>query len=453
VSTPVPDSPPDPLAASSSDALPGPLPEPVRARVVGLAAEALGRMDVEQLPPSLKKVATFAPVRRARLAGPQIAGAVAQDDGFRERLARQVRAELPELAAALDAGTAVPAADPVEVAAVAYLLRPDDWTERVLAAVEVMDAERVVAGHRQTADRVERLGVQLEQATEQLKEVRRRHREQVAELKEENADLRRKLGDARARARSAETAAEAAEARAQDVETASAARSTDQEAELRRLRGRVEQLDRDLAASRRAERTDRGSETLRARLLLDTMLETAQGLRRELALPAVEGAPADAVEAHVAEQGSRTSSGQGSLPVDDPALLDQLLALPRAHLVVDGYNVTKSAWPELSLERQRDRLLAGLAPLAARSRAEVTVVFDAGGTTDRPLVNRPRGVRVLYSPPGVIADDVIRELVAAEPQGRPVVVVSSDAEVVRDVRRAGARTVAATALSRLLARA
>ena len=67
-------------------------------------------------------------------------------------------------------------------------------------------------------------------------------------------------------------------------------------------------------------------------------------------------------------------------------------------------------------------------------------------------MNRPRGVRVLFSSPGVIADDVIRDLVGAEPPGRPVVVVSSDAEVVRDVLRAGARTAAAPALSRLLAR-
>jgi hypothetical protein len=52
----------------------------------------------------------------------------------------------------------------------------------------------------------------------------------------------------------------------------------------------------------------------------------------------------------------------------------------------------------------------------------------------------------------VIADDIIRELVAAEPQGRPVVVVSSDQQVARDVKRAGARSVASPALGRLLAR-
>ena len=154
----------------------------------------------------------------------------------------------------------------------------------------------------------------------------------------------------------------------------------------------------------------------------------------------------------MAEQGSRTPSGHGSMAVDDPQLLEQLLALPRVHLVVDGYNVTKTAWPELALEKQRDRLLAGLAPVAARSGAEMTVVFDAADKKERPPVNRPRGVRVLFSPLGVIADDVIRELVDAEPQGRPVVVVTSDQEVVRDVARAGARPVAAPALARLLAR-
>ena len=191
---------------------------------------------------------------------------------------------------------------------------------------------------------------------------------------------------------------------------------------------------------------------MRTRLLLDTIVESAQGLRRELALPTVEGNPADLVVADVAQQGQRTSSGHGSLPVDDPAMLDQLVQLPRAHLIVDGYNVTKNAWPNLSLEKQRDVLLSGLGPLAARSGAEVTVVFDAADTKDRPMVKAPRGLRVLFSPVGVIADDVIRDLVAAEPRGRPLLVVTSDQAVVRDVVAAGARAVGSAGLSALLAR-
>jgi hypothetical protein len=50
----------------------------------------------------------------------------------------------------------------------------------------------------------------------------------------------------------------------------------------------------------------------------------------------------------------------------------------------------------------------------------------------------------------VIADDVIRELVAVEPAGRVVVVVTSDAEVVRDVARAGARPISSVALLAVL---
>ena len=428
------------------------LPEAVRSRVVGLASDALASLEPTTLPAPLRRVASFAPARRARLAATQIAAAVAQDAAFRERVAVQVRAALPDLCLALDRGEPPAAADPAEVAAVAYLLRSDGWPEALTAATEALGAERGTAVVREDARRVEQLRRQLEAAAEELKQARRRQRDQVAELKAENAELRRRLGDARARLREAEEAARRAIAEADSLSGAATTATSEHEAELRRMRGRIEQLERDLASTRRTERAERDTGTLRARLLVDTLVETAQGLRRELALPAVEGSPADRVEAHVAEEGSRTPSGHGSMSAADPALLDQLVALPRAHLVVDGYNVTKTSWPDLSLERQRDRLLTGLAPLVARRGTEVTVVFDAGATTERPVVSKPRGVRVLFSPPGVIADDVIRELVAAEPRGRPVVVVSNDQEVVRDVLSAGARVATAGALTGLISR-
>jgi len=430
----------------------GTLPDVVRNRVVGLAAEALGALPVEQLPPALKRVASFAPARRARLAGSRIASVLETDDTFRERLATHVEAQLPDLAEALRQGTTPAAADPVELAAVAYVLRPEGWPAVVAGASDVVAAERSAAARKQTSDQIRRLHRQLDDAVAELRESRERHRGQVAALKAENAELRRKLGDARAGRRAADQRAEEALAAAEEATSRSSVSAATSEAELRRLRARVAELTGELTALRRAEREGRGTATLRARLLLDTVLEATQGLRRELALPAVEGSPSDAVEADLAAQGSRTPTGAGSLPQDDPRLLEQLLTLPRTHLVIDGYNVTKTAWPGSPLESQRDRLLAGLAPLAARSGAQVTVVFDAAETVSRPLVNPPRGVRVLFSPAGVIADDVIRQLVAAEPSGRSLVVVSSDREVVRDVSRSGARTAAAPALSRLLGR-
>jgi predicted RNA-binding protein with PIN domain len=83
---------------------------------------------------------------------------------------------------------------------------------------------------------------------------------------------------------------------------------------------------------------------------------------------------------------------------------------------------------------------------------EATIVFDAASSAARPVVTTPRGVKVVFSPEGVIADRVISDLVAAEPEGRVVVVVSSDQEVARDASAAGARSVAADALVGLLAR-
>jgi predicted RNA-binding protein with PIN domain len=120
--------------------------------------------------------------------------------------------------------------------------------------------------------------------------------------------------------------------------------------------------------------------------------------------------------------------------------------------VVDGYNVTKAGYGTLSLEAQRNRLLAGLSGLAAQTGAEMTAVFD-GAVRDSPVATAaPRGVRLLFSAPGQIADDLIRELVRAEPVGRPVVVVSSDREVADSVRAMGARPVGSAALLRRLAR-
>jgi predicted RNA-binding protein with PIN domain len=193
-------------------------------------------------------------------------------------------------------------------------------------------------------------------------------------------------------------------------------------------------------------------EDVRLRLLLDTVLEAAQGLRRELALPPVAVRPADSVDAVEPGRMSPKDVAARALSETDPALLDQLLALPQAHLVVDGYNVTKTGYPTMPLEKQRLRLLGGLSGLAARTGAEVTCVFDGAELAAPVLLAPPRGVRVLFSKPGVTADEVIRQLVRAEPAGRPVVVVSSDREVADGVARSGARPVASVMLLKRLSR-
>ena len=110
-------------------------------------------------------------------------------------------------------------------------------------------------------------------------------------------------------------------------------------------------------------------------LLLETIGQAAVGLRRELALDPADKLPADFVADAFAEQPGTAPAGPAARArdTDDPARLDQLLALPRAHLVVDGYNVTKRGFGEMSLEQQRNRLITGLGGLAAQTGDEVTV--------------------------------------------------------------------------------
>jgi predicted RNA-binding protein with PIN domain len=139
-------------------------------------------------------------------------------------------------------------------------------------------------------------------------------------------------------------------------------------------------------------------------------------------------------------------------PEDDPALFDELLALPQVHLIIDGYNVTKTAWPNSPLHSQRQRLVTALGALVAQRRVEITVVFDGAELSGPVQLNPPRGVRVRFSPAGVIADDVIRQLVRAEPPGRPVVVVSTDREVAESIIKLGARALSATSLISRIAR-
>ena len=437
-------------ADGDGDGRPSAVPEAVRARAAALAANALGRVAAEHLPPALRKVAAFAPARRARLAGNQILGVLDADEEFRERLAVQVEALAPELATTAVAGEA--GSDPVGAAAAAYLLRPPGWSALVAALGAAAADQTARSSDGTDAEGDDRVRRRLEAAEHELRELRRRHKDEVQRLKGENADVRRKLGDARARLRAADEEREALRAGADDVAGAAERQRAEAAAELRRLRARVAELEQQLGAARRSERAGRATENLRSKLLVDTVVEAALGLRRELGLPALDRLPADTVAADRAEEGTRVSSGRGSLPVEDPALLEELLRLPRAHLVVDGYNVTKSAWPDLSLERQRERLLTGAAALRSRTGTELTLVFDAAETATRPPVSAPRGLRVLFSPYGVIADDVIRDLVAAEPQGGAVVVASSDQAVARDVERAGFRVVASGALAALLAR-
>lgn len=428
-----------------------PLPSRSRARAVALVARALGSMPAAQLPAPLRPGVSFTPSRRVKLLGRQIAEAL-DDESFREHAAVQVRALEPALVAAVEADAdagdgADQDVDVIDAAAVAYVVRPDGWARWIERARDHEAADAPVGAERHEAA-VARLTAALDRAKDDLKAQRERLKGQVDGLKADNAQLRRTLGATRTLLRDAEAARQAADDEARRLEAAAVTASRAQDAEIRRLRARIAELESGHAAVRRAARDDRDAEVVRLRLLLDTMSDAAAGLRRELALPPSDTSPADTVVAlEPASDSSAVGAGR-SMPDDDPALLRRLLELPRLHLIVDGYNVTKSAWPGLPLDRQRAKLVTGIGALVAGKRIETSVVFDGADLAHPPAVTSPRGVRVMFSPPGVIADDLIRQLVEAEPVGRPIVVVSSDREVARTVTKKGARALASMALIR-----
>lgn len=129
----------------------------------------------------------------------------------------------------------------------------------------------------------------------------------------------------------------------------------------------------------------------------------------------------------------------GGVTATSALAVDHLLR-SGAVVVVDGYNVSMLGWPSQSLEDQRRALLDLLEAVAGRTGAEIVVVFD-GADVVGAASDRRRSVRVVYSPAGVTADDVVRDEVRRLPVSRHVVVVSTDGEIVRDVRADGANTV------------
>ncbi|MFJ7943832.1 NYN domain-containing protein [Streptomyces sp. NPDC096354] len=439
-------------AGDAVEALDRPLPEGVRRRVVALVADAFGGLTVTELPAQLRQYARFTPSRRAKFAGNAMAAALESDTLFRQRIGERLRESQPELTAAVEAGAPPAAADPVDVAAAAYVLRPVGWVKLVAAAgeeVQRADAERADEESRRE---LERLREELAQARTQTRSETERLRGELDAARKEADALQRKLRSALNEVKRGEAAVRRGKAETETVRTEAAARISAAESETRRLRARLGEAEASVEASRRAAREGRTVEDMRLRLLLDTVLDAARGLRRELALPPSSIRPADSVDAVEPGAMSPKDIAARALSDTDPALLDQLLALPQAHLIVDGYNVTKTGYPQLPLEKQRLRLLGGLAVLAAQSGAEMTCVFDGAELAAPVLLAPPRGVRVLFSKPGVTADELIRQLARAEPPGRPVVVVSTDREVADGVAKAGARPVASVLLLKRLSR-
>lgn len=439
---------PDEPETRAGDGRTGEVPADLRAALVQVAADVLGTLDAPDVPTTLRAVRQFAPRRRASAGAGPLWSAL-QDDGFRARVARVWATDHPDLARAVggdeggdddghdrgdDGGdAAAPPAAPSTSAAVGAWLLGHDWSSFVPTtdARPSQEVARLTERLTRSEAEVERLRDDLTGARSDAAEAR----DALAALQRELRRLRSDADRARSEGRRQAEEAAAALARAEDARAAAADDARTAADDLR-----AAQAER--TAARAELRSARKLADARVRLLLDTIVDAASGLRHELALPPAADLPADLVAPDQTRPAPRTGSRGRS--ADDPALLDELLRQPWAHLLVDGYNVTKTGFGELTLAEQRRRLVDGLARVAAGTGSEVTCCFD-GQPGQAPPAVQARGVRVLFSV-GEIADDLIRRLVAAEPPGRVLVVVTSDQAVARDVEARGAWVVPSTTL-------
>jgi predicted RNA-binding protein with PIN domain len=113
-------------------------------------------------------------------------------------------------------------------------------------------------------------------------------------------------------------------------------------------------------------------------------------------------------------------------------------------LIVDGNNVIGSRpdgwWRDRAAATAR--LVAQLAEWVAATGETVTVVFDGAPPAD---LDAPAAVDVRFAGSGGrdAADDVIAQLVAADPRPERLRVVTSDAELAARVRAHGAAVIGA----------
>ena len=372
-------------------------------------------------PPALRKYVKMTRLPASSL--PTVHKIVEGDETFRRRLAAGA---LPELV------------DPIGRL---WLERPAGWEDDVRRLIAEAESEEAAADAMRRLHRAEKRRDAAEQvATRARAEIvalteRVTERDQVVEglrsdivkLVEEAESLRAELIDTRTEARHARDRERAAAAKL------AAAESARDDAVV--ARGTAEVVRDQVLADRTTLAAERSE--------LARLAAAAQALAEQLAVVA---SPPASGRVEPARRKALPLPG-GVMGNSDAA--GEYLLRSGASVLVDGYNVAKLAWPDLDLAGQRVVLLDAVENLAKRFGSDVTVVFDGADVTGATADGR-RVVRVVFSPEGVLADDVIRSEVRRLPVSRQVVVVTNDRAIVHDVRALGANTMSSDQLTSLM---
>lgn len=487
------------------------VPETLLAPVFDTAADVLRGLEPDAVPAALKSLSGFDRRGLARsTARQQIAKTLFADATFRAAVV-DTFLDRPEVAAALRAWkperavrTVVDALTRDDLPLVASALwagRPHGWEYGLGAAVAASEV-----GRRDQAERDDAAAVRTE--IETLEEARRRadvqRRAAEDQLARAERELKEERRSRRAREDEAGREARAAQARADQLATALERERASTEANRERATAESEKA-RAFEREKRDLRTELDVAEATINELdakLDRAPEPGTGLRKadlqaladaaELAQRLANGlggvvraahkgmaqAQADAraqaqvvvdaviedlddeavdreelTDSSVADETPRQERAAVSIPpgmlADDPAAIEAMLRTPNVMVVVDGYNVSMTGWPDLSAALQRDRLVNALAALHVKLRCAVSLVFDGADVQGVPAPRRP-GVHVVFSDADEEADQVVIEGVKSLPPEVPVVVVSSDKWVQAEATKAGALVLASNALLRIL---
>ncbi len=386
-----------------------------------MAAEGQKFKPPMAYPAGLKKYFRVDRIPTSALAS--IGRMVEQDDTFRTRIAAGA---LPELV------------DPIGKV---WLERPDGWQREV----ERLAAEADAAG--EAADIARQLK-KAEKRRDAAEQVAARSRAEIVVLADEVARRDEVIDGLRADVQ--KLTDEIAGLRAELIDTRNDVRhARDREASaLRRLAAAEDETAAAVVARNEAEH-------VRDDVLADRSIAAAE--RSELArLASAAAALADQLATVASPPRGGTPDPVRRKPLAMPggvlgssAAAAEFLLRSGASVLVDGYNVAKQAWPNLDLTGQRVVLLDAIENLVRRFGSDITVVFDGADVLGASADGR-RIVRVVFSPEGVIADDVIRDEVRRLPATRQVVVVTNDREIVADTRALGANTMSSDQLIGLM---
>ncbi|MEP7202613.1 MAG: NYN domain-containing protein [Ilumatobacteraceae bacterium] len=403
---------------------------------VGMAAAGAKVRPLVPFPLELKRFLRFHKLPPTALS--QVRAAVEGDADFRKRLGSVVTPDL------------------VDEVGVLWLSRPDGWSEAIAALLpeQVVDGEtallREERRRRAAQEAAARARAELLSLTGELE----RERTAKAALAAEGDLLRTELGELRQRLREAQRAEHA---------TAQALAK----AEIGLLEARRAMPDPEQATSEPStpepstpEPASPVVDTAALRDLIEGAVSASTDLvrllneaRREVA-PVVEDALPETTKPQ--RQRHRNPRRQpirlpGGVLAGSIEAVEFLLRTRGVEALIDGYNVAKLGWPTLDLDQQREQCVLAAENMAKRWNMGMTVVFD-GATIQGAHTSTRRRLRIVYSPAGVSADDVLRAEVNAADVGKPVVVVTNDRAIISDVTAAGANTVSSDDFLTLLRR-